>query len=142
MAETNEQGPENINGPAPETPGTEPAKHPGGRPKKDQHKKDTQAIIDLAAPDAAQILADHIARKRSRRTIKASLQRACEYVIDHAIGKPKQKVEHSGGILTYGQLARDAEKLEDKPRPVLAEALSVAEKYQDKTAGGPENPEK
>lgn len=118
-----------LTGQSIESPDVESAKHPGGRPRKDQHKQDAQAILDKAAPVAAQILSDHVARKRSARTIKSSLQRACEYVIDHAIGKPRQKVEHSGGILTYQSLAKSAEELEQKPREELADKLEISEKF-------------
>lgn len=114
--------------PAIESNNTKP-KHPGGRPRKETITQPVQELINLAAPVAAQILKDHIDRKRSYKTLRASLQRACEYVIDHAIGKARQKVEHSGGILTYADLARGASNLDDKPRPILADVMEIANKY-------------
>ncbi len=49
----------------------------------------TQQIIDGAAPKAAAIFRDHIQGKRKR--LSYSLQKTCEYVIGHAIGKAKAK---------------------------------------------------
>ena len=104
-------------------------KHAGGRPRKDTITKPVQEIINLSAPVAAQILSDHIERKRSYKTLRTSLQRACEYVIDHAIGKSRQKIEHSGAILTYAALAKGAAALDSKPRPILADVMEIANKY-------------
>ncbi len=104
-------------------------KHAGGRPRKVEITQGVQEIINLTAPAAALILQAHIERKRSYRTLRSSLQRACEYVIDHAIGKARQKVEHSGGILTYRALADGADKLDKHPRPILADVLDIANKY-------------
>lgn len=92
----------------------------------------TQKMIDDAAPHAAKLLSEHV--RGTRKRLSSSLQRACEYVIDHAIGKSRQKVEHSGGILTYRQLADGAEELDKKPRPILADAMEIAHKYQEKMA--------
>jgi len=103
-------------------------KNKGGRPRKDRENRAIQDILNGSARDAALILKAHIEGKRGKRTLKASLQRACEYVIDHAIGKSRQKVEHSGGILTYKQIADDAG--EEDARPYLAEAEEIANKYQ------------
>ena len=89
----------------------------------------TQQIIDGAAPKAAAILRDHIQGKRKR--ISYSLQKACEYVIDHAIGKSRQKIEHSGGVLTYSALAKSAEELDRKPRDILADVEEIANKHQN-----------
>ena len=107
---------------------TAPKKHAGGRPRKDRENRAIQDILNGSARDAALILKAHIEGKRGKRTLKASLQRACEYVIDHAIGKSRQKVEHSGGVLTYKQIADDAG--EEESRPFLAEAEEIANKYQ------------
>lgn len=91
----------------------------------------TQKYLNEAAAACAQVLIEHGKGKRKR--LQTSRQRACEYVIDHAIGKARQKIEHSGGILTYAALAKDAEKLDSKPRPILADALEIAHKYQEET---------
>jgi len=109
-------------------------KHPGGRPPKAYFAVPVQEVLNLTAPVAARILQAHIERKRGYKTLSAGLQRACEYVIDHAIGKARQKIEHSGGVLTYSDLAKSAETLEKKPREVLADAEEIAHKYQQETA--------
>ena len=100
-----------------------------GRKSKEYHTKPTQDILNLTAPIAARILQEHIERKHGRKTLKSSLQRACEYVIDHAIGKSRQKIEHSGAILTYADLAKGASELDSKPRPILADVMEIANKY-------------
>lgn len=110
-----------------------------GRRSKAYYEADVQEVLSQGAKVAARMLQDHLDQKKGRKTLKSSLQRACEFVIDHAIGKARQKVEHSGGIMTYGELAKSAEALNAKPRPILAEALEIAHKYQDKTsAPGPD----
>ena len=109
------------------TPEVKP-KHAGGRKPKGYYERGIQDTLSGSASRAAVILDDHIAGKRGRRTLRPSLQRACEYVIDHAIGKARQKVEHSGGIMTYKQLADSARELEEKPRDVLAEVEEIANK--------------
>ncbi len=118
-----------------DNPASQPTKHPGGKHPTSWYQVPAQDVINLTAPVAARILQMHIERRRGFRDLKASLQRACEYVIDHAIGKAKIKVEHSGGILTYSALAESAEKLEQKPPKALAEALDIAHKHQQKLAG-------
>jgi hypothetical protein len=117
-----------------DTPELKRPKNPVGRPRKDSYKKNTQAILEGTAPEAARLLSNHVYRKRGQRTLKPSLQRACEYVIDHAIGKARQKVEHSGGIMTYRQLADSAHELDKKPRDILADVEEIANKYKE---GGP-----
>ena len=110
-----------------------------GRRSKAYYEADVQEVLSQGAKVAARMLQDHLFQKKGRKTLKTSLQRACEYVIDHAIGKARQKVEHSGGIMTYGELAKSADNLDAKPRPILAEALEIAQKYQAETpAPGPE----
>lgn len=89
----------------------------------------TQRIFDDNAADCALILSDH--GKGKRKHLSTSRQRACEYVIDHAIGKARQKIEHSGGIFTYGDLAKSADTLEKKPRDVLADVEELANKYKE-----------
>ncbi len=101
-----------------------------GRHTKEYLTKPTQDILNLTAPIAARILQEHIERKHGRKTLKSSLQRACEYVIDHAIGKSRQKIEHSGGIMTYGELAKSARDLDHKPRPILADVEEILRNYR------------
>jgi len=87
----------------------------------------TQLILDDSAAHCAKILSDHA--KGQRQKLSITRQRACEYVIDHAIGKARQKIQLSGGIMTYGELAKSAESLETKPRPILADAEEIANKH-------------
>ena len=93
-------------------------KHAGGRPPKHYYEEDVQTVLNSAAGVAARVLESHVGQAKGQRNLKPSLQRACEYVIDHAIGKAKQKIEHSGGVLTYGMIIKQAEKLE-KSSPAL-----------------------
>ena len=108
-------------------------KHGGGPKPKGYYQADVTEVLNSSARKAVRILEEHLDQKKGRRNLKSSIQRACEYVIDHAIGKARQKVEHSGGIMTYGELAKSAESLDTKPRPILAEALEIAHKYQAET---------
>lgn len=104
-----------------------------GRRSKAYYNADVSEVLNMSAKTAARMLQDHLDQKKGRKTLKNSLQRACEFVIDHAIGKARQKVEHSGGVMTYAELAKSAEDLDRKPRPVLSEALEIAHKFQEKT---------
>ena len=95
-----------------------------GRRKSLVVEASTQKILDDTAPVASKLLADHVRGKRKR--LSTSLQRACEFVIEHAIGKARQKIEHSGGIMTYGQLLSRAEELETKSPELLINADKVS----------------
>ena len=89
--------------------------------------KDTIAIIRGAAPDAAAYLRDIITGKVKRPSWARI--RCCEFIIEHEIGKPRQKTEltGAGGIpLDWRALVLLAEKREggrDEPDspPLLAE---------------------
>ena len=129
---TENTGEESINARAEQSPGADIPKRKGRPPKVDDRRAVNEILAD-SAPLAAAILQKHIERRRGFRHLASDIQRACEYVIDHAIGKARQKVEHSGGVMTYGELAKSAEGLDKKPRPILAEALEIAHKYQAKT---------
>ena len=118
-----------INARSDNLPVVEP-KGKGGRHSKKYYNADVTEVLAGTAKTAARILQAHINQAKGKKTLKPSLQRACEYVIDHTIGKARQKVELSGGVLAYGELAKSADKLDDKPRPVLSEALDIAHKYQ------------
>jgi len=113
-----------------------------GKRSKYEKIANVQTILDGSAKEAAGILDRHIHRVKGHKTLKSSLQRACEFVIDHAIGKARLKIEHSGGILSYNDLAHSAEELDKNPRPILAEALEIANKYQARTAKESEEPKK
>lgn len=110
-----------------------PGNENSGRLSKYQKVASVQTILDGSAKEAAGILDRHINKRKGWLKLKPSLQRACEYVIDHAIGKSRQKIEHSGGVMTYGILAKSAEDLEKKPRDILADVEEIAQKHQEKT---------
>ena len=113
-----------------ESPEVEALTRKPGTRKRGNVERGVQQILDGAAPYAAALLRDHVRKVRGVKSLKPSVQRACEYVIDHAIGKAKQKVEHSGGILTYAALAKGAEELNKKPRDILADVEEIAQKHQ------------
>ena len=121
---------ETINEQQSETPRTERNPRGAGRKPHGAVEAGVQQVLDTTASEASAILRKHIKRQRGYKKLPADLQRACEYVIDHAIGKARQKIEHSGGILTYGSLAKEAEKIAAKPRDVLADAEEIAGKRQ------------
>lgn len=100
-----------------DTPEVKP-KHPGGRKPKGYYERGIQDILNGSAPSAARLLDDHLNQRRGHKTIKDTVLKACFYVIDHAIGKARQKVEHTVGVLTYKALLDSAESLE-KTRPTL-----------------------
>lgn len=106
---------------------------PRGRQTKSKIEAGVQQILDGAAPYAAALLRDHVRKVRGVKSLKPSVQRAAEYIIDHAIGKSRQKIEHSGGILTYAALAKGAESLETKPRDILADVEAIAKKVDNAT---------
>ena len=103
-----------------------------GRKPKSYYTRAIQDILDGTARDAAILLQQFIEQRRGHKTIRPGLQRACEYVIDHALGKSRPKKEQTGGAMTYKQLADSAEKLEKSGRDILADVEEVANKYQDK----------
>ena len=106
-------------------------KHAGGRPRKDVQNRAIQDILDGTARDAAILLQKLIEQRRGHKHINSGLQRACEYVIDHALGKSRPKAEHSAGVMTYKQLADSAEKLEQSGREIIAAAEEIADKYTE-----------
>lgn len=125
MNDTESNQGESLDAGATETPRV---KHAGGRKPKSYYQRAVQDRLDGSARYAAQILDDHIHQLRGKKVLKPSLQRACEFVIDHAIGKSRQKVEHSGGVMTYKDLAESAGNLEKKGRDILAEVEEIANK--------------
>ena len=83
-----------------------------------------QEILNATALVAVKILARFMDEEPGFKTLRPGIQHACEYVIDHAIGKAKQKTELTGGILTYSQLAKAAEELDHKPREIYIEEVA------------------
>ncbi len=127
---TEKEQKESINAQQPDTPDVKP-KHAGGRPRDDEKLAPINEAIDLTAPKAMDLLSRYIFRKKGYLSLSRDLIEACKYVIDHAIGKARQKVEHSGGIMTYGDISKSANATIDKPRPVLADALEIAQQHQE-----------
>lgn len=126
--EKGQQSAQRANSSSVEVNNTKP-KHAGGRPRKDVETRAIQDILNGTATEAARLLDKHVNRKRGYKTMKDSVLKACFFVIDHAIGKARQKIEHSGGILTYRALAEGAKALEERPRPILADVMEIANKY-------------
>ena len=108
-------------------------KHAGGRPPKELITLPVQSLIDLTAPVAARLLQRMIDRDRGYTKLSRDLIEACKFVIDHAVGKARQKIEHSGGALTYRELVNSASDIERSGRDILAEVEEIA----NKTAGAP-----
>lgn len=133
------EGENSIDARAPKNPVTKRNPRGAGQKPNSFYQVPVQEVINMTAPHAARILQSHIKGERRYKNLKKSLQDVCFYVIDHAIGKSRQKVEHSGGIMTYGELAKSAEKLEKKPRPILADVEEIAQKYQEKIAQSGDN---
>ena len=104
-----------------------------GRKPKSYYTRAIQDILDGTARDAAIVLQQLIEQRKGHKTINAGLQRACEYVIDHALGKARPKAEHTGGAMTYKQLADSANNLEKNGRDILADVEEIAEKYTEST---------
>jgi len=118
------------------------------RIKKSKQHADCQQILDGSATDAARILTELM--KGKRKSLSGGRQRACEFVIEHSIGKATQKaiIKHTGSPLTYKELADDAEKIiakakaEGKAIPDVLEqaeavAANAAETSQDRQEPGP-----
>ena len=82
-----------------------------GRKAKSYTNAATQQVIDAAAPRAAAILRDVVTG--TRKKISFTRQRACEFIIEHAIGRPTQKVQmkHTGQPITYQELAEGADRI-------------------------------
>ncbi len=125
-----------VVGQSAESPGSASTFTRGQRPDSYYRQSPQKTLVSTAAR-AARVLEDHIWQVKGQRDLKTSLQRACEYVIDHAVGKPRQKIEHSGAVLTYGEVAKSAEGLATKGRAVLADAEAIADGYAGSDAAAP-----
>ena len=93
------------------------------------YAKGAQGIISDSAVVAAEILDKHVRRRRGWTTLPAGLFESCKFIIDHAIGRAKIKVEHSGAVLTYGEVSKSAENLAKKGRDILADAEAIKDGY-------------
>lgn len=102
-----------------------PGNENSGKTSKYAKIANVQTILDGSAIEAAAILDRHIYKKKGYTHLKSSVQRACEFVIDHAIGKARQKIEHSGGVLTYGALLKSADNLEKTSPELLIDPSKV-----------------
>lgn len=103
-------------------------KHAGGRHPKGWYEADVQEVLNGGARKAARIINAHMEQSQGHKKIKDSVLKICFFVIDHAIGKARQKIEHSGGILTYGEIIKSI----DKPRDVFADTMELGAKTPDK----------
>ena len=115
-------------------------KHAGGRKPRGYYERGVQDVLDGSAPNAAKILDEHMRQVDGHKKIKDSVMKIAFFIIDHAIGKARQKVEHSGGVMTYGELAKSADDLDTKPRPILSEVMEIANKYKPETPAPGPNP--
>lgn len=103
-----------------------------GRKTKNQEHRDVNQILEGAAPKAAQLIRDLIIGTRKR--IGEFRYKAVIFDIEQVIGKARQKIEHSGSILSYKSIADSAKELEEKaPALLIKEAEQVAQDHQDKT---------
>ncbi len=105
-----------------------------GRKPRNYYTRAFQDVLNSSASHAAALLQQFIERTRGHKTISRELLDACKFVIDHAVGKAKQKVEHSGGVLTYKQIHDDVGNMEEKGCAILADAEELATKHQQKTS--------
>ncbi len=103
-----------------------PGNSNSGRQARSVVSAGVQQTLDATASQAALILSRHVHRERGYKNLAMGLQRACEYVIDHAIGKAKQKVEHSGGVLTYGALFKSADEQAKSSPELLIDPTKVS----------------
>jgi len=72
--------------------------NPNGRPKKGEFVGNTRAIIEKGAPSAARYLA-----MVANAEAKGSIGRieAAKFLVNHAIGMPKQRGETSGELIIH-----------------------------------------
>lgn len=75
-----------------------------------QKKRSVQVILEGTAKEAADLLDKYVRKVRGYTQMSPEKLRACFFVVDHAVGKARQKIEHSGGVMTYGQLVKSAEQ--------------------------------
>lgn len=69
---------------------------PRGKLSTAQLRREAQYTIDAAARPAADYLSD-IANRRIEKPSRIRVD-VCEYILNHAMGKPVSKIEHSGSI--------------------------------------------
>lgn len=84
-----------------------------------------QAILEETAPVAARRLQEFIDRKQGHKSLVADMRQACEFVINHVLGKPTNKIAFTGALLTYSDLASSAYALEKGTRRVLADSMEI-----------------
>lgn len=87
-----------------------------------EHANATQ-ILEGSAIAAARIVSDLV--KGTRKRISRERYMAVIFNIEQCLGKARQKVEHSGGILTYSTLVKSAENLEKNGPELLIDADKV-----------------
>lgn len=118
-----------------------------GRKPPEYYKRTVTEIIDQAAPAAAIVLAENIdanlnGQGKKHPALVAGLKEICMYMVNQAVGKPRQRVESVGLLLTYSDLAKAAARLDKgKKRPILADVfelsnLTPAQEHQDPEIDG------
>ncbi len=110
-----------------------------GRRPPAYYKRTVAEIIDDAAPYAAIVLAENVEANiggagKKHPSLVAGLKETCMYLVNQAIGKPRQRVESVGIHLTYSDLAKAAAlAMKGKKRPALADVFELSSMV---TAGG------
>ncbi len=122
-------------GQAADVPGTEiPGEGKSGRKPPAYYKREVMDVLKGSAPYAAIVLDENIRANtrgtgKKRPVLPAGLAGICQFVIEQVVGKAKQKIEHSGAVLTYGEVSKSAENLAKKGRDILADAEAIKDGY-------------
>ena len=122
-------------GQAADVPGTEiPGEGKSGRKPPAYYRREVMAILKGSAPYAAIVIDENIRANtrgtgKKRPVLPAGLAGICQFVIEQVVGKAKQKIEHSGAVLTYGEVSKSAENLAKKGRDILADAEAIKDGY-------------
>lgn len=96
--------------------------------------KDIQKAFKELVPDAQGVISDIIRNPNTGIRPQLKLEAAKE-VLDRALGKPKQSIEHSGSLIrdVYDRLR------EEQAKPAL-DVTPVANEAEPEQTGEPENP--
>ena len=88
--------------------------------------RSVQEVLEGTAKEASILLDNYIRKVKGYTKMSPEKLRACQFVIDHAVGKARQKIEHSGGVMTYGQLVASAEGIEKNSPELLINVNTIA----------------
>jgi hypothetical protein len=79
--------------------------NPGGRPRKTDEERTLEALCKEKTPEALETILQVMAKAQNERAKLA----AAQYVLDRGWGKPKESIEHSGGVtLTIAEQIKQA----------------------------------